>query len=47
MPFVEFNFPPQYTRVGCLVERIREEIFNRNVQKNNIIICELIDSLQI
>jgi hypothetical protein len=45
MPFIEFNFPIEYNRINCLAERIREEIYNRNVEKMNIIIYELTNSL--
>jgi hypothetical protein len=45
MPFVEFIFPIEYNRIYSLAERIREEIFNRIVEKNNIIIFELTKSL--
>jgi hypothetical protein len=45
MPFVEFVFPIEYNRISSLAERIREEIFNRIVEKNNIIIFELTNSL--
>jgi hypothetical protein len=47
MPFVEFSFTNEFNRINCLTERIREEIYNRNVEKMNIVIYELTNSFSI